>query len=778
MLTLCMYSEIFAYPRDMQIAASVAFFSIYRDCKAMHQSADAPSLPNVPEASATSHIQAVLDSHNVRYKRLLDRELPQAPSLRLLPNTFAFPGSRSDFNHVLFLSETKPNTLLAVAYSKNSVQTGIGQAEKEAMLLKMLELNAAEPLVVWKLEDRRGSLFPVLEETIMLQGAEHRSQDLIWKGCGTLDVLYKAKVSALTPPLLTDSSEVGRKVKDFLVATGFKKVKESTIPSGWSYLVVMSSDEEPEESKWKRFPMKIDVTGILAFRIYFSLDDAAVTGKGHFPLPAKALIARLNYILPVGYYNYASSSNQIQLTLKLHYKTLSAVDLSTSIRAYYDACILYYKGTVISLGTLHRDVEMKNRSISEITEYFNQVQEDMQGEYRWKQLDYAENKAQKDLGIQLLKTLSDNLEVAPYLLPKPFYKLEARGVYVKVSSRLLPVKECAQHYPLMQYYIYRLVLELFDILCSVDIYPTMDMLYCSSTSPLQLRMVPDKGLHRDRTEFLQNFSQLELIKASLTDTSLDVTNSDLVRLNWESFEVPILTSLETTVLVKIGLGEQKCLLYSISLVRSPKKPSFTVNYSNYMSLMGRLKANPNPLLGWTEAQLNMQETTELESTSSPQYFLCERYDYVIWRGNALFSTLRQVALAIQDLHSMGYCHWFISPLTIRQQDRKRCASSETVLVLPTLTPTYSGFIYSFIPWKFRNFIAPEAKQHIKEGIPVYDLFAVDVYSFCQVIIEMLKAYLERVELQALREVVTRGSSTDWRLRPSLSDVTAQLKEIY
>jgi hypothetical protein len=140
---------------------------------------DAPSLfsspfpPTWPEATAaprtpaTPRVKAVLENHNVRFKQLLDRELPQAPSQRLLPNTFAFPGSRSDFNHVLFVTETKPNTLLAVAYSKNTVQTGIGQEEKEAMLLKMLELNAAEPLTVWKLEERWESLFPVLEEAIM-----------------------------------------------------------------------------------------------------------------------------------------------------------------------------------------------------------------------------------------------------------------------------------------------------------------------------------------------------------------------------------------------------------------------------------------------------------------------------------------------------------------------------------------------------------------------------------------------------------------------------------
>ena len=163
------------------------------------------------DGSATAHLQAVLDSRSVHYRRFSQAEMLQTPSPRLLPNTFAFPGSKSDFNHILFVVEVRPNVLLAVAYSKSTVQTSIKERESEELLLKLLDLNASESLALWKLEQRRGSLFPVLEMEIWLLGGEEWKRDLVWKGCGTIDVLYKAKVASITP-LLLDNNEVGRKV--------------------------------------------------------------------------------------------------------------------------------------------------------------------------------------------------------------------------------------------------------------------------------------------------------------------------------------------------------------------------------------------------------------------------------------------------------------------------------------------------------------------------------------------------------------------------------------
>jgi hypothetical protein len=311
---------------------------------------------------------------------------------------------------------------------------------------------------------------------------------------------------------------------------------------------------------------------------------------------------------------------------------------------------------------------------------------------------------------------------------------------------------------------------LFDILCQIDIFPTLDMLYCLPVSPLQLRIVPGKGLHRKKAKFLQEFSQSGLIILPSTETTTDVSDFQLIKVDWESFE----ETLHPKTLMKICLRKQECLLININ--KSPKKPSFAINYNNYMSLIGKLEHNPNPLQGWTETSLDTQETIELGSASSTQYYLCERCDYMVWHGNALFSTLRQVACAIQNLHDMGYCHWFINPLTIRQR-AGAFTDPDTVLVLPALTPAYSRFIYSFIPNEHREFIAPEVKRHIKEGSSVDNLFAADVCSFSKIIIAKLMGTQEKVELGALREAAARGSNTDWQLRPPLSELSAHLAEI-
>lgn len=95
------------------------------------------------------------------------------------------------------------------------------------------------------------------------------------------------------------------------------------------------------------------------------------------------------------------------------------------------------------------------------------------------------------------------------------------------------------------------------------------------------------------------------------------------------------------------------------------------------------------------------------------------------------------------------------------------------MVLPTLAPDYSRFIYSFLPRQYAHFIAPEARRKINEGISVEDVFAADVYSLSVVIASKLGASLESRE--ELREVVTRGQSKYWEERPALSEVSAALR---
>jgi len=82
-------------------------------------------------------------------------------------------------------------------------------AEREVqatVLLKLMNNNSAEPLAIWKLEERQGSLLLVLETTLYIdaQLPEAKLKDLIWRNCGILDTLYKASVAAMSPLFVLD----------------------------------------------------------------------------------------------------------------------------------------------------------------------------------------------------------------------------------------------------------------------------------------------------------------------------------------------------------------------------------------------------------------------------------------------------------------------------------------------------------------------------------------------------------------------------------------------
>ena len=79
----------------------------------------------------------------------------------------------------------------------------------------------------------------------------------------------------------------------------------------------------------------------------------------------KNLVAKINQIFAIGCYNYESGSNKIQFTLKLHYKTLTPADITASIEAYYDACVLYYLWTAPALAAMHGDMLETLQSLSE-----------------------------------------------------------------------------------------------------------------------------------------------------------------------------------------------------------------------------------------------------------------------------------------------------------------------------------------------------------------------------------------------------------------------------
>lgn len=695
-------------------------------------------------------VRELLDRYTVRYKQLPDYP-NSAPSSRVPPGAYVFPGSRSDFNHVIYLTERSP--MLAVAYSKNTVFAAAHQGDTERALANILNVNATEPLAIWKLEDRDGWLYPVLEMSLFQSIYVHSSlQDLIWSACGTLDALYKATLLSITSVVLAyNSTEVAKQVKAYLQQLGYKKIKESSIPAGISFLVVMSSDEEPEETKWKRFPMKIDVTGILAFRIYFSLEDAAVTARGHFKNPAKLLIAELNSLLPIGYFNYSSGSDQIQLTLKLHYKTLCTADLAASVKAYYEACVLQYKWTAAALAALHEDAEKAICSLSEVSRYKDLLNEEMQGEFQW-------IRAERGQG-QLIKRLEES--ELPYLLQRPIYRVEAGEMRVKTSRFLLPIGRFTEKYPLVTGHLMQLLLELYHNMVTIEVFPTLDMIFCQSNCSMPLRIVPHATFHSDKSLFLAEIVAFGLQQLGNVENLAII--DDIVELNWGYLDKP--SRFEADGMVVATLGEQRCLLYPLS--KSPATSLFARNYCCYKSLLGHLKDYPNPLQGWTEAPADL---CNAEDPLDSQYYMCERYDYELTTLTAL-SVVSKAAKELEQLHAAGYCHWFISPVTIRT-----AGNQEIAIVLPCLSPAFSSFIFSFLPEQGRAFIAPEVRRYLSEGVTVADPYSADVYSLCRVISSHFGVLLESTSaLGALRDLVIRGTNEKSRLRPLLREVISQLR---
>ena len=127
-------------------------------------------------------------------------------------------------------------------------------------------------------------------------------------------------------------------VRQFLQEMGYTDIRERDTSHGKSLLVCACLNPLSLESpEYNNFPIKVDITNILVFRIYLSYNNAAET----FPHNAwrnymQDCVARWNQDLPVGYWNYSSNSNQVQMTIKLNYKLLQSDALRNSVASIYD----------------------------------------------------------------------------------------------------------------------------------------------------------------------------------------------------------------------------------------------------------------------------------------------------------------------------------------------------------------------------------------------------------------------------------------------------------
>ena len=309
-------------------------------------------------SSTAKLVLSALQDNSVPYQpttALPGTDIPSSP----LSWCLAYPGS--DFPQLL--SILSPNCILLVAYSK-SLQFPIQQSAK--LLLDLQDLNAKGKICLWKLQNKEGSCYPLAQMRLFLSSCEESAKTQIWTACGLIDKEFKDNTSKYRLGQTLTILSLSSRVKDFLSRAGFGNIKESAIPHGRSLLVIAANDLEAEGSAIKRFPIKVDITaGIIAFRVYFSMNDAVLTTTEPFRTAVLQLIAQLNWLLPVGYYNFASGSHQLQLTLKLHYRCLCLEDLEFSIKAYYDSVVSGYMATVKAVASLYRQSVTERRSESE-----------------------------------------------------------------------------------------------------------------------------------------------------------------------------------------------------------------------------------------------------------------------------------------------------------------------------------------------------------------------------------------------------------------------------
>ena len=737
-------------------------------------------------------IEEVLRSHNIRIQKTDSATPPtQLPSMRLNPSTtFVFPGSKYKYKHDHYLCVTEKNVLEA-CYAQDSKMQSLSDEDKTDLLMKVLDVNARETLAIWKVEERPGYCFPVMELTLYIRPEDKNGKKAIWSNCAQTDVHFKTQLPYILASSVSGIPEVGAKLMNFLQNKGFRKIKESTLPSGLSYLVILSSDEEPESCRWKRFPLMIEVTGCVCFRVFFSLNDAAVVARNAFARDAKVLIAKLNGRFAVGYYNYSSGSNQIQYVLKLHYKTLTKEDFGRSLASYYDTCVVHYKWTVAAFDALHeRTINLlESLNESDITED-DRINEEMQNPIKWIKVGVAKTAKEEEkagtevrqpqenprketkIDINLLEKLTSNPKLADYFLPPPVFKLkekkEETWVFVRFSSHFDRSLSLLTHLPYDISAVIESLMTLVTALKSVDVYPTMDMLYHQIYTPTKLIIIPDVGLHTDLIRFENDALDFALKLPSRSKFTMSIRGFEVdYSIKFEDFDrLRRVEGYED--IAEMKLGDVRHLLYRLK--ESPENHKFRVLFEQYKSLLNRIGSYPNPLQGWTEANSDFIMNMPRTSLGNQFFFMCEEYKLAIWNGTDPIPTLIQVGKYLQSLHKRGYCHLFLSPLTIRQDSR----THTTVIVLPSCIPTYFKLIHSFIPRQMAGYIAPETYKCLQEGEITGNMDTADVFSLCTVIAG--KMTQREGAIRDLATVVNRGISENPRERPLLSEVITALEQ--
>jgi len=700
-------------------------------------------------------VTGVLEAKSVRYKSL-SAQLCEFPCSRLRDRAVVFPGSQSALTHVLYVGVLERNVLLIVAYSK---YLRCAKEDRPETLQKVLEINQNESGCIWRLEKRNETECLLAEMTLHLSQNPASAKTQLWSACANLDLLFKKNGPNLGKIQLVTATSVVSKVRDFLTKLGFQRIKETQIPNGCSLLVVLSNDELSESSPFRRFPLKVDITGILAFRIYFSISDAAVTATEPFRTAVKQLLPQLNWILPVGYYNYSTQSNQIQLTLKLHYKLLPIEDLDTCIKAYYDCVISGYNNTVKAIASLYEQCQRSKVEVEDVFLYLTLVEEEARGGVYLEQVEYrAEEKAQQVEDLKLVGTLISDPATARYFLPSPYFLSDiTNSIYRKIPINSYVSTEFCTHFPMLRSQFCIQIASLCDRLRAVGVFPTMEMVQASSD--LRLVIVPGKGFHSEPTRFLREC--LEIFTKAEVGEEIDENSEYFLDLrSFSDFNTK--KNTQKCQVVQAYIGSERYYLHPLRDVPS----GFAVLLAGYRSRLSLVLEVENTLAGWTK-----NDKIEHKLPIQGSGYICERAKLGLWTCQNPLQESYQLLLLLEELHNSGNFHLFLSFGSIRKDQK----SSRLALILPCLDLVFADLLDSFLGQQWAEFQAPEVQAYLACGQPLESPKKADIYSLCTVVRAVLGKIGEG--FRGLDDLLRRGTSSDPQIRPQLLDLKAAFLQL-
>jgi len=705
-------------------------------------------------STAAHRVTSLLHDKAVTYTPISALSASDIPSSCLKNWGVTYPGSASDLPSRQFLTLENNRATLTVC----SRQLEFPRNEGRKVLFQLLDFNTSETQCFWVLEEREERCFPYARMTLILSANEVHAKQQIWLACGLIDRLFREGSRRLRTAQSLTPLEIGRMVKSIFAMKGFTKIKETQIPYGHSVLVIAANELESESSTTKRFPIKVDVTGILAFRIYFSIRDAAVTATEPFRTAVKQLLPQLNWILPVGYYNYSTQSNQIQLTLKLHYKLLSIEDLETSIQAYYDCVISGYNDTVKAIASLYEQSKRENVEHVDVYSHMAFVGEETRGDF------YLEKSS---LGLEEqfelkkeLKVLLANRDLVAFFLPNPCYFCEVSSAfYFKTSQNLSRFAEFVTNSFSLRSLLYSKILALFMQLRPVGLFPELENVYVSND--FSLVILPNRRFHTDSTRFLREcFELFEMIGSGEGGKG----NSEYF-LQFATFsDFTIEETGNNSQVLRAEIGSEAYFLHTLSDMNR----DFSTLLAAYRSRLSTLRDQKNSLIGWTQRDESVLIPKDVKS----RLYICERAKLGLWTCQNPLQECYQLLLLLEELHNSGNFHLFLSFGSIRKDP----ASSRLALILPCLDLVFADLLDSFLCQQWAEFQAPEVQAYLAFQTPIQNPYCADIYSLCKVVSITMRNYWETGS-NGLQAILQQGLSVSPQIRPKLYTIKAAFEKV-